>query len=51
MFDGATVLKSRVKLDNQVLIDYISGTLGGVVGRQYESLTGQDRIVIFDQQP
>lgn len=51
MFDGATVLKSRVKLDNQVLIDYISGTLGGVVGGQYESLTGQDRIVIFDQQP
>ncbi|MBQ3662972.1 MAG: bifunctional metallophosphatase/5'-nucleotidase [Clostridia bacterium] len=51
MFDGATVLKSRVKLDNQVLIDYISGTLGGVVGGQYESLTGQDRIVIFDQKP
>ena len=32
-------------------IDYIAGTLGGVVGEQYESLTGQDRIVIFDQKP
>ena len=45
MFDGATVLQESVKLDNQVLIDYIVGTLGGVVGEGYEQPYGQGRMV------
>jgi len=51
MFDGARILQNSVKLDNQVLIDYIVDTLGGVVGPEYEELTGQGRIVIFDEAP
>ncbi len=46
MFDGAPLLQDRVKLDNQVLIDYITGTLGGTVGAEYEDPYGQGRIVI-----
>lgn len=45
MFKGCTVLQEAVKLDNQVLIDYITGTLGGVVGEGYENPYGQGRIV------
>ena len=45
MFAGAPVLQDRVKLDNQVLIDYITETLGGVIGEEYEDLTGEGRIV------
>ena len=51
MFDGAPLLQDCVKLDNQVLIDYITETLGGVIGEEYEDPTGQGRIVIFDEQP
>lgn len=46
MFDGCNVLLDRVKLDNQVLIDYITGTLGGKVGDEYSNPYGQGRIVI-----
>ena len=45
MFDGCKVLQESVKLDNQVLIDYIQGTLGGVVGEGYDNPDGQGRIV------
>ena len=45
MYDGAQVLQESVKLDNQVLIDYITGTLGGSVGAGYENPYGQGRIV------
>jgi hypothetical protein len=45
MFDGCKVLQESVKLDNQVLIDYITDTLGGVVGEGYENPYGQGRIV------
>ncbi len=48
MFDGAKVLKSQIKLDNQVLIDYIVGTLGGNVGKEYDDPYGEGRIVIVD---
>lgn len=51
MFDGAPLLQDSVKLDNQVLIDYITGTLGGVIGPEYEDLTGQGRIVIVEEKP
>ncbi len=45
MFEGATLLQDEVKLDNQVLIDYITGTLGGVVGEAYADPYGEGRIV------
>ena len=45
MFKGCNVLQESVKLDNQVLIDYITGTLNGVVGEGYENPYGQGRIV------
>ena len=51
MFDGAPLLQDRVKLDNQVLIDYITETLGGVIGEEYEDLTGDGRIVIVEEKP
>ena len=45
MYKGANVLQESVKLDNQVLIDYITGTLGGTIGAGYENPYGQGRIV------
>ncbi len=51
MFAGAKLLQDRVKLDNQVLIDYITESLGGVIGEQYAELTGAGRIVIVEAQP
>ena len=45
MYDGAKVLQESVKLDNQVLLDYIMETLGGVVGEEYADPYGQGRIV------
>ena len=51
MFAGATVLQDRVKLDNQVLIDYIIDTLGGSVGEEYDNPYGEGRIVIVEEAP
>ena len=51
MFDGCQVLQNSVKLDNQVLIDYITQTLGGVIGAEYEDPYGQGRIVITEKEP
>ena len=48
MFDGAKVLQESVKLDNQVLIDYITNTLGGMVGEEYADPYGQGRITILE---
>ena len=45
MFDGCTVIQESVKLDNQVLIDYIRDVLNGVVGEGYDNPYGQGRIV------
>ncbi|MBR5969100.1 MAG: bifunctional metallophosphatase/5'-nucleotidase [Lachnospiraceae bacterium] len=47
-FDGATVLQDSIKLDNQVLMDYISETLGGVISEDYADPYGQGRIVILE---
>lgn len=48
MFDGCNVLQDSVKLDNQVLIDYITGTLGGVIGEEYADPYGEGRIVAVE---
>ena len=34
MFDGCNVLQESVKLDNQVLTDYVVDTLGGIIGEE-----------------
>ena len=51
MFAGCKLLQDRVKLDNQVLIDYITETLGGVIGDEYADPYGQGRIVIVEEAP
>lgn len=48
VFNGATVLQDRVKIDNQVLIDYIVDTMGGVVSEEYADPYGQGRIKILE---
>lgn len=51
MFSGCMLLQDEMKLDNQVLIDYITGTLGGIVGEEYADPYGQGRIVAVPQKP
>ena len=46
MLQGAEVLQKEVKLDNQLLIDYITGPLNGVIGETYADSYGQGRIVV-----
>ncbi len=48
MYKDCKILQESVKLDNQVLIDYITHTLGGVVSEGYEEPYGQGRIVAAD---
>lgn len=45
MFKGATVLQDEVKIDNQVLIDYIVDILGGTVGSQYANPQGRITVI------
>lgn len=51
MFEGASVLNSGGKLASQALIDYITEDLGGIIGEEYEELTGEGRIVIIEEKP
>ena len=51
MFKGDKLLQDEVMLDNQVLINYITGTLGGVVGEQYADPYGEGRIVAVEEKP
>lgn len=44
MFDSAPLLLDGIKLDNQLLIDYIVNVLGGVIGEEYANPYGQGRI-------
>lgn len=44
MFEGCTMLKDSVMLDNRALIDYITEVLGGTVGEEYADPAGQGRI-------
>ena len=45
MFTGCEVLGEDMMIDNQVLITYITNSLGGVVGEQYANPYGEGRIV------
>ena len=51
MFKGCKLLQDEVMLDNQVLINYITGSLGGVVGEEYAEPYGEGRIVIVEEAP
>ena len=51
MFGGCTLLHDEVMLDNQVRINYIAGSLGGVVGEEYAQPDGEGRIVIVEEAP
>ena len=51
MFDSAQIVESEIMLDNQALIDYISGMPGGAVGEEYADPYGQGRIVGVDAEP
>lgn len=51
MFEGCNILQDEIKLDNQVLIDYITDTLGGVIGEEYQEPYGQGRIVAVEEAP
>lgn len=48
MFSGCNILKDEVMIDNQVLITYITETLGGNVGSGYAEPYGQGRITVID---
>lgn len=48
MFQSCKVLVDEAMLDNQVLINYITGTLGGVVGEAYANPYGEGRIVAVE---
>ena len=48
MFQNDTLLQEEVLIDNQVLINYIVDTLGGVVGEEYSDPYGQGRITIIE---
>ena len=49
MFADNTFLLDGVMIDNQVLINYITTSLGGVVGADYADPYGQGRITISQQ--
>ena len=49
MFQNDNVLQRSVKLDYQVVIDYITENLGGNVGAEYADPYGQGRITIVTE--
>lgn len=51
MFAGCKVLQDEVMLDNQVLINYITTVLDGVVGEAYANPYGEGRIIAVEEAP
>lgn len=51
MFVNDPLLLDEVMLDNQVLINYITGTLEGVIDNQYADPYGEGRIVAVAEAP
>ena len=50
-FNGAERVDAGGLLDVQLLVDYLTGELGGVIGKEYSDPTGQGRIVIVEEKP
>ena len=48
MFNGCPVLQEGSVIDNQVYIDYLSDTMGGIVSGDYADPTGDGRIVVLE---
>ena len=51
MFKDNNLIQDETLIDNQLLITYITDTLGGVVGAEYEEPYGQGRIVVVLEAP
>ena len=51
MFTEDPIILDETMLDNQVLINYITDTLGGSVGAEYADPYGQGRIVAVAEAP
>ena len=51
MFSGAELLVERSMLDNQVLINYITGDLQGEIPETYANPYGEGRIVAVEEAP
>ncbi len=51
MLKDTKITESRVKLDVQILIDYITDNLGGVISEGYEDPYGTGRIVAVEEAP
>ncbi|MCR5421204.1 MAG: bifunctional metallophosphatase/5'-nucleotidase [Lachnospiraceae bacterium] len=47
-FEEAKIINNSGKLDNQVIIDYITETLNGVIGGEYSDIYGQGRIRVTE---
>ena len=47
--DNINLLKDETMVDSEVLIDFISDTLGGTIGQEYADPYGQGRITINDE--
>ena len=47
-FEGAEVIADRAMVDNQLLIEYITGRLGGKISDDYSDPYGQGRITITE---
>ncbi len=50
-FDGAERLDDGGLLEHDVIIDYIQEDLGGTIGEEYSDPTGEDRIIIVEEEP
>ncbi len=51
MFQDNVLLQEDTMLDNQVLINYITQSLGGVIGEAYADPHGEGRIVAVPEKP
>lgn len=51
MFMDDKLLLDEIKLDYQVVIDYILDTLGGVVGEEYAEIYPVERMVVVNEAP
>ena len=51
MFSDCNMIAKEIALDNQALINYITGDLGGTVGEEYSDPRGDGRISVVNEAP
>lgn len=49
MFDGCSVVKDNIMVDNEVMSIYLQDVLNGVIGEDYKDPTGQGRITVINK--